>query len=84
MKLKREGIRKLNDKHAKQEVQLAETAEAKRLTVVEIAQLLEAKEQLHESCDFLLSQFEVSQKARAEELEALERARDVLSGALTG
>ncbi|CAE7867585.1 unnamed protein product [Symbiodinium microadriaticum] len=84
VKLKREGIRKLNDKHAKQEVQLAETAEAKRLTVVEIAQLLEAKEQLHESCDFLLSQFEVSQKARAEELQALERARDVLSGALTG
>ncbi|CAE7728780.1 unnamed protein product [Symbiodinium sp. CCMP2592] len=82
VKLKREGIQKLNDKHAKKEVQLAETAEAKRLTVVEIAQLLEAKEQLHESCDFLLSQFEVSQKARAEELQALERARDVLSGAL--
>ena len=54
-----------------------------QVTVVEIAQLLEAKEQLHESdsaqtgvwrkwvqqcrsagCDFLLSQFEVSQKAQ--------------------
>ncbi|CAE7215559.1 unnamed protein product [Symbiodinium pilosum] len=82
VKLKQEGIEKLNAEKAKQEVQLAETSDAKRLTAAEIAQLLKSKEQLHESCDFLLSQFNVRQKARSEELQALERAKDVLSGAL--
>jgi len=82
IKLKRQGIEKQNEKQAKQEMLLAETSDSKRMTSSEIGQLLETKEQLHESCDFLLAQFEVRQKARSEELAALDKAKSILSGAL--
>mmetsp|Transcript_23503 Transcript_23503/g.37604 ORF Transcript_23503/g.37604 Transcript_23503/m.37604 type:complete len:688 (-) Transcript_23503:54-2117(-) len=36
---------------------------------------------LHKSCDFLLKNFEVRQKARADEMDALAEAKAVLSGA---
>merc|ERR1719389_1201406 len=36
---------------------------------------------LHKSCDFLLKNFDVRQKARADEMDALAEAKAVLSGA---
>ncbi|CAJ1386724.1 unnamed protein product, partial [Effrenium voratum] len=80
VKAKKDGIEKQNEQKAAQAVLLAETSDAKRLTSSEIQQLLTIKEQLHESCDFLLAQFGVRQKARGEEIEALKRAVSILSG----
>lgn len=78
--VKQNGISKENKWRGMQAVLLAETSEAKHLTTSELKQLLAMKGQLHESCDFLLSRFDVRQKARAEEMKALNRAESALSG----
>jgi len=36
---------------------------------------------LHKSCDFLMDNFDTRKKARTDELEALDKAKAVLSGA---
>merc|ERR1719213_1366812 len=37
--------------------------------------------QLHGSCDFLLENFDIRKEARASEIDALKKAKAVLSGA---
>merc|ERR1719498_1755914 len=43
--------------------------------------LAKVEADLHEECDFVLKNFETRQKARATELEAIQSAKAVLSGA---
>merc|ERR1719401_1782461 len=57
-----------------------ETAHKKDLSV----QLMETKQviaNLHGECDWLLQYFDVRKEARTEEIEALDKAKAVLSGA---
>jgi len=82
VKTKKDGISKQKKQHGNKAVLLAETSEAKHLTSSEIVQLQNVKERLHESCDFLLAQFDVRQKARSDEIEALKKAELTLSGSL--
>lgn len=80
IKTKKDGISKQTKKRGMKVVLLAETSEAKHLTSAEMTQLQMVKERLHESCDFLLSQFDVRQKARADEITALQKAKLTLAG----
>merc|ERR1719247_3320545 len=48
---------------------------------LELEQLGNYKLQLHQSCDFVLKNFEIRQTARDEEIEALKQAKAILSGA---
>merc|ERR1719482_174050 len=54
---------------------------AKKERTVELVTLGEYISQLHGSCDFLLQNFDLRKEARANEIDALKKAKAVLSGA---
>jgi len=66
---------------AKAETDLIETKEAKEAAMLELEQLSNYNAQLHQSCDFVLKNFDLRQTARDEEVEALRQAKAILSGA---
>merc|ERR1719325_172338 len=66
---------------AKAETDLVETKEAKEAVMLELEQLSNYNAQLHQSCDFVLKNFDLRQTARDEEIEALKQAEAILSGA---
>uniref|UniRef100_A0A7S3WU82 Uncharacterized protein n=1 Tax=Strombidinopsis acuminata TaxID=141414 RepID=A0A7S3WU82_9SPIT len=66
---------------AKAEGDLVETKENKESAMLELEQLSNYNAELHQSCDFVLKNFEVRQTARDEEIEALKQAKAILSGA---
>merc|ERR1712141_557208 len=66
---------------AKAEADLVETKEAKEATMMELEQLSNYNAELHQSCDFVMKNFDVRQTARDEEIEALKQAKAILSGA---
>merc|ERR1719409_2192042 len=49
--------------------------------MLELEQLSNYNAELHQSCDFVVKNFEVRQTARQEEVEALKQAKAILSGA---
>ncbi|CAE7453193.1 unnamed protein product [Symbiodinium natans] len=58
----------------------AEEEATKQAAVEELEELSESKASLHKECDFFISNFEVRQTARSEEMEALGKAKGILSG----
>jgi len=50
-------------------------------TIKELEGLSKYNGELHQECDYLLKNFEVRQNSRAEEVEALQQAKQILSGA---
>jgi len=50
-------------------------------TLAELVQLGKQNEDLHTSCDFVIKNFDVTQKARDQEVAALRKAKEILSGA---
>eukprot|EP00434_Breviolum_minutum_P038867 symbB.v1.2.034486.t1/scaffold4460.1/size39461/5 len=46
----------------------------------ELADLAVEEANLHESCDFVMKNFQLRQDARTEELEGLQKAKSILSG----
>jgi len=66
---------------AKAEDELVETKKAKEAVMLELEQLSNYNAELHQSCDFVLKNFDVRQTARDEEIEALKQAKAILSGA---
>merc|ERR1719486_1704306 len=66
---------------AKAESELVETKEAKEAVMLELEQLANYNAELHQSCDFVLKNFDLRQTARDEEVEALRQAKAILSGA---
>merc|ERR550514_1878017 len=66
---------------AKAESDLVETKEAKEAVMLELEQLSNYDAELHQSCDFVLKNFDLRQTARDEEVEALKQAKAILSGA---
>jgi len=66
---------------AKAETDLVTAKEDKESTMLELEQLSNYNAELHQSCDFVLKNFEVRQTARSEEMEALKQAKAILSGA---
>jgi len=66
---------------AKAEADLVEAKETKESVMLELEQLSNYNAELHQSCDFVVKNFEVRQTARDEEVEALKQAKAILSGA---
>merc|ERR1719411_2257154 len=78
---KTKDIAHKSEENAKAEVDLVETKEDKEAVVLELEQLSNYNAQLHQSCDFVMKNFELRQTARDEEIEALKQAKAILSGA---
>merc|ERR1712226_1470606 len=70
-----------SEEKAKAESDLVEAKEAKEAAMLELEQLSNYNAELHQSCDFVMKNFEVRQTARDEEVEALRQAKAILSGA---
>jgi predicted nucleic acid-binding Zn-ribbon protein len=66
---------------AKLEEELVETKQSKAEVVQELEDLATYNAELHTSCDYVLKNFDIRQKARDEEVEALRQAKAILSGA---
>jgi len=49
-------------------------------TVGELESLASYKADLHEECDFVMKNFDIRQKARLQEMEAIQEAKGILSG----
>jgi len=66
---------------AQAEADLVEAKDNKESVLLELEQLSNYNAQLHQSCDFVIKNFDLRQTARDEEVEALKQAKAILSGA---
>merc|ERR1719321_681245 len=73
-------INKTEEK-AKAEADKVEAEKEKESTMLELEQVSNYNAELHQSCDFVMKNFEIRQTARGEEVEALKQAKAILSGA---
>jgi hypothetical protein len=76
-----EAITAKKGEKATAEVSKAEAEASYEGVTTELANLASYATALHTSCDFVLKNFDVTQKARADEMAALEDAKAILSGA---
>merc|ERR1712194_362687 len=76
----KEIINKSEEK-AKSETDLTQANADKDAVLLELEQLSNDNAELHQSCDFVMKNFEIRQTARDEEVEALKQAKAILSGA---
>eukprot|EP00405_Crypthecodinium_cohnii_P011026 CAMPEP_0206442190 /NCGR_PEP_ID=MMETSP0324_2-20121206/13687_1 /ASSEMBLY_ACC=CAM_ASM_000836 /TAXON_ID=2866 /ORGANISM="Crypthecodinium cohnii, Strain Seligo" /LENGTH=676 /DNA_ID=CAMNT_0053910011 /DNA_START=114 /DNA_END=2144 /DNA_ORIENTATION=+ len=70
-----------SEEKAKAEGALSEASKSLEAIATELEQLANSKAQLHQSCDFVLKNFDLRQQARSDEIEALKQAKAILSGA---
>jgi len=66
---------------AKAKKDLAMTSDDLADTITEIEDLGKTNADLHSECDYVLKNFMIRQKGRSEEIEALQQAKQILSGA---
>jgi len=78
---RRAAVAQKQEEHAATEASKSETEEAQAANKEELASLAELMKSIHLDCDFLLKYFDIRQKARAEELDAIAEANAILSGA---
>jgi len=76
----KEIINKSEEK-AKSETDLTQANADKEAVLLELEQLSNYNAELHQSCDFVMKNFEIRQTGRDEEVEALKQAKAILSGA---
>jgi len=76
----KEIIEKTEEK-AKSNENLVEDTESNDNAIQELSDLSEANGELHASCDFVMKNFEIRQSSRDEEIQALQQATAILSGA---
>jgi len=67
--------------HATADEELIQAQTDHASTVSELESLAEAAADLHDECDFVLKNFDIRQKARLQEIEAIQEAKAILSGA---
>jgi len=70
-----------SEEKAKAETDLVRAKQDKDAVLLELEQLSNYNAELHQSCDFVLKNFDLRQTARDEEVEALRQAKAILSGA---
>jgi hypothetical protein len=75
-----QGISDMTESKATAESDLVMANTDLKGTMTELFGLHEEAGDLHKSCDFLLNNFELRQKARSEEMDALREAKNILSG----
>jgi len=76
----RDIINKSEEK-AKSETALVEANKEKDAVMLELEQLSNYNAEVHQSCDFVINNFDLRQAARDQEVEALRQAKAILSGA---
>merc|ERR1719324_2141487 len=76
----KEIINKSEEK-AKAETDLTQANADKEAVLLELEQLSNYNAELHQSCDFVVKNFDIRQTARDEEVDALTQAKAILSGA---
>jgi len=69
------------EERAKASEDLNQATQDKEAALLELEQLSNYNGELHQSCDFIMKNFEIRQTARDEEIEALKQAKSILSGA---
>jgi len=70
-----------SEEKATTEVNLVDAEKDLEAVELELDRLSNYNIELHKSCDFVLKNFEIRQRARDEEVEALKQAKAILSGA---
>jgi len=70
-----------SEKKGQIEVAVVEAGESKDGALKELKDLSEEEAEVHGSCDFLLKSFDERQSSRMDEVEALQQAKALLSGA---
>merc|ERR1719321_1672903 len=70
-----------SEQKASAEEDLVSTDESLKATVQELLKLAEIAQTIHNSCDFLLKNFEERQSKRSQEIDALNQAKAIFSGA---
>merc|ERR1719380_349975 len=75
------SIAAATEEKAKAEKDKVQAEDDMAATMYELEQLSMSKAELHQSCDFVVKNFEIRQQARDEEVEALKQAKAILSGA---
>merc|ERR1719316_176489 len=78
---KTKDITNKTEEKAKAEADKVEAADDKETVVIQLETLTNYNNELHQSCDFTVKNFETRQTARDEEVEALRQAMAILSGA---
>merc|ERR1719337_262146 len=66
---------------AKADDDLVDSKKDKAAVMLDLEQLRNGNAELHQSCDFVMKNFEIRQTARDEEVDALKQAKAILSGA---
>merc|ERR1719181_913955 len=74
---KNKDIVNKSENKAKAEADLVEAKESKEAVMLELEQLSNYNAELHQSCDFVLKNFDLRQTARDEEVEALKQAKAI-------
>merc|ERR1712087_924868 len=70
-----------SEEKSKNEGELVDAKKDKDAVVLELEQLSSYNAEFHQSCDFVLKNFDLRQTARDEGVEALRQAKAILSGA---
>merc|ERR1719321_111883 len=79
---KEAAVLQMSDEKASDEKELNLKKESLEATMKELEELSKMNGQLHEECDYVLKNFEIRQTARQQEIEALQQAKQILSGAM--
>jgi len=77
----REAIASKEKQVASTESEKSETEESQLANQASLDKLAELLQGIHNQCDFILKYFDIRQKSRAEEMDAIEEAKAILSGA---
>merc|ERR1719203_1194102 len=81
LEAKSKEIVDLSEELAKDKTDKVQTKKELDDVMHELEGLAEMNAQLHKSCDFIMKNFEIRQTARQEEIDALNKAKAILSGA---
>merc|ERR1719440_1945221 len=77
----RDAIAEKEKRTSEAEGEKSETEEAQLQNDEELAKLNELLTGIHAECDYVLKYFDIRQRARADEMSAIEEAKAILSGA---
>merc|ERR1712196_536566 len=78
---KTKDITDKEEEAAKLKLQLSELKNDKEDTTEELMAIVDKIQGLHQSCDFIVKNYDLRKKARGEEIDNLQNAIAVLSGA---
>jgi len=77
----RAGIAEREEQAAKAEGEKSETEEAQLGNQASLDKLAELLNGIHNQCDYVIKYFDIRQKSRQEEMDSIEEAKAILSGA---